>query len=115
MQTALATRGADTRRSICRPNSELIHSPPVTTLDGYAASHPTVPEVRTNGLLPANTKVRSSKRLNYLIGQDHRNIKSRANVMPSFKRVGNAATAISRIELARIALVKVSSISPLSR
>ena len=37
-------------------------------------------------LLPAGTKVRSSKYLNNLVEQDHRNIKSRTNVMLGFKR-----------------------------
>jgi len=51
------------------------------------------------GLLPEGTKVRSSKYLNNLIEQDHRNIKSRTNVMLGFKRFRNAATTISGIEL----------------
>jgi transposase-like protein len=52
--------------------------PPKTiTLDGYAASHRAVREMKADGLLPADTEVRSSKYLNNLIEQDHRNIKSR--------------------------------------
>ncbi|MFM0632769.1 IS6 family transposase [Paraburkholderia xenovorans] len=74
--------------------------PPETiTLDGYAASHRAVREMKVDGLLPADTKVRSSKYLNNLIEQDHRNIKSRTNVMLGFKRFRNAATTISGIEL----------------
>jgi transposase-like protein len=39
--------------------------PPETiTLDGYAASHRAVREMKTDGLLPEDTKVRSSKYLN---------------------------------------------------
>ena len=74
--------------------------PPETiTLDGYAASHRAVREMKVDGLLPADTKVRSSKYLNNLIEQDHRNIKSRTNLMLGFKRFRNAATTISGIEL----------------
>ena len=74
--------------------------PPKTiTLDGYAASHRAVREMKTDGLLPEDTKVRSSKYLNNLIEQDHRHIKSRTNVMLGFKRFRSAATTISGIEL----------------
>jgi transposase-like protein len=52
--------------------------PPKTiTLDGYAASHRAVREMKDDGLLSEDTKVRSSKYLNNLIEQDHRSIKSR--------------------------------------
>uniref|UniRef100_UPI0038B6C409 DDE-type integrase/transposase/recombinase n=1 Tax=Paraburkholderia fungorum TaxID=134537 RepID=UPI0038B6C409 len=55
--------------------------PPETiTLDGYAASHRALREMKADGLLPEDTKIRSSKYLNNLIEQDHRNIKSRTNV-----------------------------------
>jgi len=49
--------------------------PPETiTLDGYAVSHRAVREMKADGLLPEDTKIRSSKYLNNLIEQDHRNI-----------------------------------------
>ena len=74
--------------------------PPKTiTLDGYAASHRAVREMKTDGLLPADTEVRSSKYLNNLIEQDHRNIQSRTKVMLGFKRFRSAATTIAGIEL----------------
>jgi transposase-like protein len=74
--------------------------PPETiTLDGYAASHRAVREMKADGLLPEDTKVRSSKYLNNLIEQDHRNIKSRTNVMLGFKRFRSAAPTIAGIEL----------------
>jgi transposase-like protein len=74
--------------------------PPETiTLDGYAASHRAVREMKVDGLLPADTTVRCSKYLNNLIEHAHRNIKSRTNVMLGFKRFRNAATTISGIEL----------------
>src|SRR5476649_36706 len=69
------------------------------TLDGYAASHRAVREMKADGLLPADTEVRSSKYLNNLIEQDHRNIKSRTKVMLGFKRSRSATTTISGIEL----------------
>ncbi|MGF6507784.1 IS6 family transposase [Paraburkholderia sp. 32] len=74
-------------------------APRTITLDGYAASHRAVREMKTDELLPANTTVRSSKYLNNLIEQDHRHIKSRVNVMLGFKRFQNAAVTISGIEL----------------
>jgi transposase-like protein len=55
--------------------------------------------MKADGLLPEDIKIRSSKYLNNLIGQDHRNIKSRTNVMLGFKRFRNAAATISGIEL----------------
>jgi transposase-like protein len=74
--------------------------PPETiTLDGYAASHRAVSEMKTDGLLPEDTKVRTSKYLNNLIEQDHRNVKSRTNVMLGFKRFRNAAITLAGIEL----------------
>jgi transposase-like protein len=74
--------------------------PPETiTLDGYAASHRAVREMKVDGLLPEDTKVRSSKYLNNLVEQDHRNIKSRTKVMLGFKRFRNAAITVSGIEL----------------
>ncbi|BCG04973.1 hypothetical protein PPGU19_095410 (plasmid) [Paraburkholderia sp. PGU19] len=46
--------------------------PPETiTLDGYAASHRAVREMKTDGLLPEDTKVRSSKYLNNVIEVRH--------------------------------------------
>ena len=74
--------------------------PPATiTLDGYAASHRAVREMIADALLPDGTHVRSSKHLNNVIEQDHRNIKSRTNVMLGFKRFRCAKTTISGIEL----------------
>src|SRR5471030_190797 len=73
--------------------------PETVTLDGYAASHRAVREMKADGLLPEGTKVRSSKYLNNLIEQDHRNIKSRTNVMRGFKWFRSAATTIAGIEL----------------
>ena len=76
--------------------------PPLTiTLDGYAASHRAVREMRTDGLLPKRTKLRPSKYLNNLIEQDHRGIKFRTEPMLGFKDFKCAANAIAGIELLR--------------
>jgi len=76
--------------------------PPHTiTLDGYAASHRAVREMREGGLLPKQTKLRSSKYLNNLIEQDHRGIKSRTRPMLGFKTFVSAAITIAGVELLR--------------
>ena len=75
--------------------------PQTITLDGYAASHRAVQELRDDGLLPKRTKLRSSKYLNNLIEQDHRGIKFRTRPMLGFKSFASAANAIAGIELLR--------------
>ena len=60
--------------------------PEAITLDAYAASHRAVREMKADDLLPEDPKVRTSKYLNNLIERDYRNVKSRTNVMPGFKR-----------------------------
>jgi len=71
------------------------------TLDGYAASHRAVREMKADGELPAETKLRSSKYLNNLIEQDHRGVKLRIGPMLGFKRFRTAAITIAGIELLR--------------
>jgi len=74
--------------------------PPQTiTLDGYAASHRAVRELKADGCLPTETKLRSSKYLNNVIEQDHRGVKQRVAVMLGFKQFRNAAITIAGIEL----------------
>ena len=68
-------------------------------LDGYAASHRAVRELKADGLLPAETKLRSSKYLNNLIEQDHRGVKQRIATMLGFKGFATAAITIAGIEL----------------
>lgn len=51
--------------------------PLTITLDGYAASHRAVRELKSDGSLSADMKLRSSKYLNNLIEQDHRGVKQR--------------------------------------
>ncbi len=50
--------------------------PRVITLDGYAASHRAVRELKAEGRLPQRVRVRSSKYVNNMIEQDHRRINS---------------------------------------
>ena len=74
-------------------------SPETITLDGYAASHRAVHELQKQGRLPALAKLRSSKYLNNLIEQDHRNVKSRLGAMLGLKSFASAATTIRGVEL----------------
>jgi transposase-like protein len=48
------------RKAIAQPH---VAAPRTITLDGYAASHRAVRELKADGLLPAETKLRSSKYL----------------------------------------------------
>ena len=56
-------------------------------------------ELKADGSLPANTRLRSSKYLNNLIEQDHRGVKQRIAVMLGFREFRNAAITIAGIEL----------------
>ena len=76
-------------------------APGTVTLDGSAASHRAVREMKADGQLPRALKVRSSKYLNNLIEQDHRGVKSRTGPMLGFKGFGTAAITIAGIELSR--------------
>jgi hypothetical protein len=58
-----------------------------------------VRELKVDGLLPTDTKLRSSKYLNNLIEQDHRSAKQRIAVMLGFKQFRHAAIRIAGIEL----------------
>jgi transposase-like protein len=74
-------------------------APQTITLDGYAASHRAVRELKADGALPEDMKLRSSKYLNNLIEQDHRTVKHRIALMIGFKKFTNAVIAITGIEL----------------
>jgi len=76
-------------------------APGTVTLDGYAASHRAVREMKADGQIPGDTKVRSSKYLNNLIEQDHRGVKLRIAPMLGFKWFRTAAIVIAGIELLR--------------
>jgi len=75
-------------------------APEKVTLDGYEATHRAVAEMKSEGVLPPQTEVRTNKYLNNLIEQDHRRIKQRYYPMLGFKKFGNAAVTLSGIELA---------------
>ena len=72
---------------------------PVEGMAERAASHRAVREMKADGVLPEDIKVRSSKYLNKVIEQDHRNVKSRTSVMLGFKRSRNAVSTLAGIEL----------------
>jgi transposase-like protein len=73
--------------------------PEKITLDGYAATHRAVGELKESASLPINVCVRTSKYLNNIVEQDHRRVKQRVYPMLGFKRFENAAVTISGIEL----------------
>ena len=87
------------RRSSAKRSKGQQRCPRTITLDGYAASHRAVHELKADGSLSADTKLRSSKYLNNLIEQDHRGVKQRIAVMLGFKGFKNAAITIAGIEL----------------
>jgi transposase-like protein len=74
--------------------------PEKITLDGSQASHQAVAELKAEGVLPAQTLVRTNKYLNNMIEQDHRKVKQRYYPMLGFKTFGNAEVTLSGIELA---------------
>jgi len=56
--------------------------------------------LKAEGVLPAQTLLRTGKYLNNLIEQDHRRVKQRCYPMLGFKTFGNAEVTLSGIELA---------------
>jgi transposase-like protein len=74
-------------------------SPETITLDAYAASHWAVGERQEQGRLPELTKLRSSKYLNNLIEQDHRNVKCRLGTMLDLKSFASPAITSRGVEL----------------
>ena len=75
-------------------------TPRVITLDGYAASHRAIRELKSTGRMCRRVRVRSCKYLNNVVEQDHRRLKQRIGPMLGFKRFDMAAITISGIELA---------------
>jgi transposase-like protein len=69
-------------------------------LDGGQASPQAVAKLKAEGVLSAQTLVRTNKYLNNLIEQDHRKVKQRYYPMLGFKTFGNAGVTLSGIELA---------------
>jgi transposase-like protein len=58
-----------------------VRTPTKITLDGYAASHRAVREIKQTGGLPRRVKARSSPYWNHLVEQDHRRVKQRIRRM----------------------------------
>ena len=85
-------------------------APRVITLDGYAASHRAVAELKEVGTLPRRVRIRSSQYLNNVVEQDHRRIKQRIRPMLGFKRFETTTVTIRGIELAE--KIKEESIQP---
>ena len=54
------------------------------TVDGYPATHTALSELKAEEVLPQDTKIRTNKYLNNLIGQDHRRVKQRIYPMLGF-------------------------------
>jgi transposase-like protein len=76
-------------------------APEKITIDGYAATHTAVGELKESKTLPINVLVRTSKYLNNLIEQDHRRVKQRVYPMLGFKEFRNAAVTIRGVELSQ--------------
>ncbi len=74
-------------------------APTSITLDGYAASHRAVRELQEQDEVPKTARLRSSKYLNNVIEQDHRNIKLRLGPMLQFNQFKSAVTTTAGIEL----------------
>ena len=73
--------------------------PKKITLDGYAASHRAVAELKEENILPANLIVRTNRYLNNMIEQDHCRVKQRVRPMLGFKCFTHATVTIRGIEL----------------
>src|SRR5262249_40254811 len=73
--------------------------PQKITLDGDAASHAEIAELKEEQVLPAALVVRTSRYLNTFIEQDHRSIKQRMKPMLGFKRFDSAVVTLAGIEL----------------
>jgi transposase-like protein len=90
-------------------------APRVITLDGYAASHRGVAELKASGTLPRRLRIRSCKYLNNVIEQDHRRIKQRIRPMLGLKRFETAAVTIRGIEWAAKIKKDQFNLRPLTR
>src|SRR6202008_5178912 len=89
-------------------------APRVITLDGYAASHRAVTNLKAAGTLPRRVRVRSCKYLNNVVEQDHRRIKQRIRPMLGFKRLETAAVTSRGIELAEKIKKQQFNLKPLT-
>jgi transposase-like protein len=69
-------------------------------VNGYAASHRAVTNLKAAGTLPRRVRVRSCPYLNNVVEQDHRRIKQQVRPMLGFKQFETAAVTIRGFELA---------------
>jgi transposase-like protein len=74
-------------------------APEKITLDGSRASPQAVAELKAEGVLPAQTLVRTNKYLNNMIEQGRRKAPQRCYPTPGGKTFGNAEVTLSGIEL----------------
>ena len=95
-----ANRDVKTAKAFFRKALQTQGRAPVSiTLDGYAASHRAVRELRALSPRWRDTRLRSSKYLNNMIEQDHRGVKSRSAPMLGFKFFDRAAVTMASVEL----------------
>jgi transposase-like protein len=90
-------------------------APKVITLDGYAASHRAVTNLKAAGTLPRRVRVRSCKYLNNVVEQGHPRIKQRIRPMLGFKRFETATVTIRGIELVEKIKKQQFDLKPLTR
>jgi len=83
------------RKALRSPHNS---NPRVITTDKYAATIKTIKNEINNGNLDPKTKHRSSKYMNNIIEQDHRNIKRITDNMLGFKHFMSACCTIQGIE-----------------
>jgi transposase-like protein len=67
-------------------------------VNGYAASHRAVTNLKAAGTLPRRVRVRSCPYLNNVVEQDHRRIKQQVRPMLGFKQFETAAVTIRGFE-----------------
>jgi transposase-like protein len=79
------------------------HGDPLSiTLDGYAASHRAIEQLKEEGEIHyQKLRVRSCAHLNNMVEQDHRRVKFRLAPMLGLKSFGNARVVIAGVELAQ--------------
>lgn len=90
---------ASVKAFCCKANRHKGQSPKAVKLDCFADSPREVRKMKADGLLPEDSKVRSSRYLDHAIEQNHRNNTSRTNTMLGFRQFKNAMREILGILL----------------
>ena len=83
------------RKAMRSPHND---NPRVITTDKYSATIKAIKQDIENGRFKSSTKHRSSKYMNNIIKQDHRNIRRVTNAMLGFKHFKSACLTIQGIE-----------------